>query len=545
MNYFRVLAFSIIVLASLFLILGVPAARPNAQPVLNPSLVSPATNPYVTTFPISRNLSDFMPFVLYPASNKTVWVAAIKEGNIAGSRVEPTKAQIANFTIGPGGRPIITPVITLVNAIPSDIVYENIVGLNRVWFLENNSLAYYDSAAPGNMTVEHTFPNGSPQFMTIDSAGRIWITLLGTNQIAEYDPIGKTLVNLYNAPANGASLQGITTAPDGSIWFTETTAGRLGRISPCETTSCSVTDYGPPPNVHVTFPIQLAVYSDGTVWFTDHGSSQFGSFNPSRGEWRVFGIGYCSETYNPDCAVGFPNAISLDSDGKIWFSEHFAGRVAKYDQATGSLTEYYVPATTIPYIWWMWPGPGDLVWFTSLGLGEIGYVNASLPVPIKIDAGQGTISVEQGTSQTIPAAITNQASGPIYLNVTANSHDAPFGSPKLLYGFSEQNPIEPMPNAVTATFRIFAALTTDLGERYVTLTAYDRYVAVNAFVAVNVTPNTIPLILRTSVPYISVGFATSIGLGSVGLFLIRLPKSLRKNSSREEPGNETTRVQSQ
>jgi len=500
-------------------------------------LGSSSTNPYVTTFRISQNSSDFTPFVLYPASNKTVWVVTIKEGKIVGNVVEPSKAQIVNFTIGAGGQPIVTPVITLVNAIPSDIVYDH--NLTRVWFLENNSLAYYNSTAPGNITLEQTFPGGSPQYMTIDNKERIWITLLGTNQIVEYDPIGKTLVNSYNVPVANSSLQGVTTGPDGTIWFAETTAKKLGHIIPCQTGSCNVTDYGPPPNVEITFPIQLAVDHVGVVWFTDHGRGQFGSFNPSTGEWRVFGIGYCSESYDPDCPVGLPNAISLDSDGMIWFSEHFSGRVAKYDPTTGSLTEYFVPATTIPYVWWMWPGPGNLVWFTAFGLGDVGYVNASLPVPISISAGVQPVKVEQGTSQAIPASITDEAAGPVYLNVSANGHDAPFGSPPLLYGFAVPSQIEPTTNPINATYRISVALNADLGERYVTLTAYNSNIAVNAFVSVNVTRTTLPYIFRTSAPYVSVGFASSIGVGSLAVYLFGLPKNSQKYQDRGKVATKT------
>ena len=530
-------AIAIILLAISFQFVGVFTIRAAGPMASNVILGPSSTNPYVTTFRISQNSSDFTPFVLYPASNKTVWVVTIKEGNIVDNVVEPSKAQIVKFTMGAGGKPIVTPVITLVNAIPSDIVFDH--NLTRVWFLENNSLAYYNSTAPGNITIEQTFPGGSPQYMTIDNKERIWITLLGTNQIVEYDPIGKTLVNSYNVPVANASLQGVTAGPDGTIWFAETTAKRIGHIIPCQTNSCNVTDYGPPPNVEITFPIQLAVDRGGVVWFTDHGRGQFGSFNPSTGEWRVFGIGYCSESYNPDCPVGLPNAISLDSNGMIWFSEHFAGRVAKYDPTIGSLTEYFVPATTIPYVWWMWPGPGNLVWFTAFGLGDIGYVNASLPVPISISTGVQPVKVEQGTSQAIPASITDHAGGPVYLNVSTNGHDGPFGSPPLLYGFAVPSQIGPTATPVTATFRVSAAWTADPGERYVTLTAYNGNVAVNAFVTVNVTLTTLPFIFRTSAPYVSLGFASSIGVGSFALYLSSLPKNSQNDQDRRKVATKT------
>jgi len=536
-SHVRTVAISIIFLAASFLFVGVFAKGPSN---LQQSLLIPDTsftNPYVTTFRISQNSSDFTPFVLYPATSTTVWVSTIKGGSTIGNQVVPPKAQIVNFTVGAKPHPVYN-----FTAIPSDISYDQ--KRNRVWFLEDDNLAYYD-AANGQTIIERSFPGGSPQFMTNSSDGRIWITLLGSNQIVAYDPSGIVSPQFFDAPTADASLQGITTGPDHTIWFAETSAKKIGHIIPCQSLPCNVTDYGPPPGIDITFPIQLAVDRQGTVWFTDHGGSQFGSFNPSTGVWRVFGIGYCSETYNPDCAVGLPNAVALDSNGTIWFSEHFAGRVARYNPATGSLTEYFVPATTLPYVWWMWPGPGNLVWFAAFGLGEIGYVNASLPIPISISAGVATVKVEQGTSQDIPASISNRAGGPVYLNVSANGHDAPFGSTPLLYGFADPSKISPTPNPMTATFRVSASLATDVGERYVTLTAYDNNVAVNAFVTVNVTPTTIPFILRTSAPYISVGFAFSIGLGSVGLFLIRLPRIHRKDENREEVGTEPTRVQSQ
>ncbi|HVH15586.1 MAG TPA: hypothetical protein VNA15_07720 [Candidatus Angelobacter sp.] len=524
----------IVLLAISFLLIGVLKTEPANPPhlIFNPN--SALASPYVTTFPISQNSSDFTPFVLSPATRTTVWVATIKEGSAVGTHVVPPKAQIVNFTIG--AKPV--PVYNF-TSIPSDIFYDQ--NRNRVWFLEDDNLAYYD-ASNGQTTIEHSFPGGSPQYMTNSTDGRIWITLLGSNQIVAYDPSGIVSPQFFDAPATGASLQGIATGPDHTIWFAETTAKKIGHIIPCQSLTCSVTDYGPPPGIDITFPIQLAVDSQGIVWFTDHGGSQFGSFNPSTLVWRVFGIGYCSESYNPDCGVGLPNAMALDSNGMVWFSEHFAGRVAKYDPSTGSLTEYFVPATTLPYVWWMWPGPGNLVWFTAFGLGRIGNVNASLPIPFSINAEGGTVKVEQGTSQEIPASVSNHSGGPIYLNVSANGHDAPFGSPPSLYGFAEPSQIGPTATSVTSKFRVSAALAADLGERYVTLTAYNHNVAVNTFVTVNVTPTTIPLIFRTSAPYISVGFAFFIGLGSAGLFLVRLPRNLRKDQKREEV--ETTRVQS-
>src|SRR2546428_623201 len=85
-----------------------------------------------------------------------------------------------------------------------------------------------------------------------------------------------------------------------------------------------------------------------------------------------------------------------------------------------------------------------------------------------------TVKVEQGTSQVISASITDQAAGPVHLNVSTNGHDGPFGLPPLLYGFAVPSGIGPTASAVTATFRVSAAWTANVGERYVTLTAYNN-----------------------------------------------------------------------
>src|SRR5207244_6409081 len=144
-----------------------------------------------------------------------------------------------------------------------------------------------------------------------------------------------------------------------------------------------------------------------------------------------------------------------------------------------------------------------------------------------------------GTSQAIPASITNQAGGPVYLNVSTNGHDGPFGLPPLLYGFAVPSQIEPTANPVTVTFRVSAAWTADPGERYVTLTAYNSNVAVNAFVTVNVTLTTLPFIFRTSTPYVSVGFASSIGVGSFALYLFSLPKNSQNDQDRRKVATKT------
>src|SRR2546428_12390254 len=115
---------SILLLAASFQFIGVPAREPanSQQSIFMPTS---SASPYVTTFPISQNSSDFTPFVLYPASNNMVWIVTIKQGNVVGNIIQPPQAQIVNFTVGAGGKAIITPIIKLRNTISPHIVSDH------------------------------------------------------------------------------------------------------------------------------------------------------------------------------------------------------------------------------------------------------------------------------------------------------------------------------------------------------------------------------------------------------------------------------------
>ena len=486
-----------------------------------------SASPYVTTFHISRNSSDFTPFLISPSSQKSAWVVMVQTRN-----GKPPIAQILNFTLGPDGfnwtYALPQPLIT----IPSDIVYNQTSQRTRVWLLENDSLAYYEPVSH-EFIIARTFLNDSPQYMSLDKQGNVWLTLLTSNRIAEFDP-ENNMTRFYSAPTPNSALQGIAIASDGSVWFAETIARKLGHLIPCNSPSCSITDYAPPPSVPVSFPIQVAVDHNNTVWFTDHGSNQFGSFTPYTHQWNTFPIGYCAEPYNPECAIGLPNAISVDSNGLVWFSEHFAGRIAKYDQKSDLLTEYVVPATVTPYTWWMQPGPGNRVWFTAFGLGEIGYVNSTVGVPFSLSTASG-LRIPQGSSASLQAISRNPGTT-ISLNVSTTSYDTPYGGSSLLYGSTADSKIPPSQDSSTVMFTISAAWNLPAGERNLSITAYDGNVNVNAYVRINV--------VETLGYYATPIAASSIGIGALILYWRDLEKR-RKARTQKEDESGPIRVQSQ
>jgi hypothetical protein len=71
-----------------------------------------------------------------------------------------------------------------------------------------------------------------------------------------------TGITEYPTHTNGAGPMGITVGSDGNLWFTETSAGRIGRITPAG----SATDYALGSN-HI--PEFITGGPDANLWFTE------------------------------------------------------------------------------------------------------------------------------------------------------------------------------------------------------------------------------------------------------------------------------------
>ncbi len=427
-----------------------------------------STSPYMVLFQVQKNSSDANPFVLYPVSAKTAWLVTFKPGTLS----KPYHSYIVNFTVGQEPR----VVANLTNVSTASITVD---GLGRVWFPKNDTLAYYDPARR-SLVDGATFAGGGPWFIAVDSRGRVWSTLVNSNEIALYDPTSG-LTSRYPLPTSKALLQGISAGPDGMIWFLEAGARKLGRLDP---NNGNVIEYPAPPEIKT--PTQLAVDKKGTVWFTDHGTNQFGSFNPTTREWRIFPVGACSNA----CPYALPNAIALDPQGNIWFSEHLAGRVAKYDPDSGILTEYIIPAPQgVPRTgignWWAWPGPSNLVWFTAIDLGMIGYVNASVPTPLKMSAPEDHIVVQQAGYAGLPLMVEYSGSGTVTVGLSPPTQDyARYTVPLSI----QPTPLPTRLFLGLSSYTVTAAGSMSLGGRTVAVTASDGEISMSVYVKVNVTP---------------------------------------------------------
>jgi streptogramin lyase len=109
---------------------------------------------------------------------------------------------------------------------------------STMWFTENAANQVASITAQGKISV-YPLPNAAsgPASIVYGPDGNLWFT--DSTGVGSINPnTGK--VTLYRAHTAGSGPVGITVGPDcTSIWFTESTADRLGRVSPLpNTTGC-------------------------------------------------------------------------------------------------------------------------------------------------------------------------------------------------------------------------------------------------------------------------------------------------------------------
>ncbi len=203
-----------------------------------------------------------------------------------------------------------------------------------------------------------------PECIASGSDGNLWFTETGASKIGRITPDGLISEYTIHSSAGGQSLamRCLAPGPDGNLWFTTsgTTGGRIGKIS----TVGVITLY---PHV---FPGQLYAITagpDGAMWFTETTPSLDNTIG------RITTSGDHAEYPLPDS--GFlivASGIVAGPDGAIWFAQAGANEIGSITTDGATITGYPTPGFLPAGIT---NGPDGNLWFTeggtSFGIGQI------------------------------------------------------------------------------------------------------------------------------------------------------------------------------
>jgi streptogramin lyase len=209
-----------------------------------------------------------------------------------------------------------------------------------------------------------TTANGGPWGITSGPDGNLWFAEFNGNMIGRITPDG--VVDEFSAGISPGYWPGsITLGPDGNLWFTEEYYGNnIGCITPAGV----ITEFPHIPTVD-SYPTGITAGPDGNVWFTEYHGNKIGRITPA-GEIMEFPL---------PIADSYPYGITAGSDGNLWFTEYNGNKIGKVSVSeTGgsSLTIRRIHAGSPPHTYstvhdaYTAAATGDIIQLQAVDLTE-------------------------------------------------------------------------------------------------------------------------------------------------------------------------------
>ncbi|HEX9132639.1 MAG TPA: Virginiamycin B lyase [Ktedonobacteraceae bacterium] len=195
-------------------------------------------------------------------------------------------------------------------------------------------------------------------------------------------PAAAGTIKKFTVPTAGSSPNGITTGPEGALWFTEAGSGKIGRV----TTSGAITELtltGGSASGFGSHPITKG--PDGALWFVEQSTGTIGRLTTT-GVFSQFNL---PGNINKDEVIESAKSITAGPDGALWFTSQnkspvtftiVSGQLGRIT-TSGSITEFTLPSggtrRTTPHPIDITTGPDGALWFTDPNLSKIGRITTS------------------------------------------------------------------------------------------------------------------------------------------------------------------------
>jgi streptogramin lyase len=161
---------------------------------------------------------------------------------------------------------------------------------NQIW-VAAAPIDGFGVVTPGGTMTTYSWPSGfgpnassvgsepnTYQVLAVGPDGAPWVTLTNLNSTTGECALGRLgagggVTVFPVSTTTDCGLAGITTGPDGALWFTEGRTNKLGRM----TTTGSVTEYPVPT---ASAGLGRIVSASGSLWFTEQATNKIGRYTP-------------------------------------------------------------------------------------------------------------------------------------------------------------------------------------------------------------------------------------------------------------------------
>ena len=210
-------------------------------------------------------------------------------------------------------------------------------------------------AANGSTRTIALTPGSRPNDITVASDGALWFTETGANAVGRVTTGGA--VTTFPVPTPAAEPWGIAAMPSGLLFVTERSANKLAAIIP----SKGIVAEKALPTAGAA-PSGIVAGADGNAWIAEAAVGRIGHY--------ITGVVVDSPLPSAD---GAPNDVVLGADGAVWVSEPGVNALARVP-TVGDVTETALPAGSAPAQ--VTVGPDQALWVAEPGISSVARVSA-------------------------------------------------------------------------------------------------------------------------------------------------------------------------
>lgn len=186
-------------------------------------------------------------------------------------------------------------------------------------------LPWHSVMADSPVVTTYPLPD-APFDVKVENSNRVWFSLPSANSIGSLtlDATGNMTYTAYALPSPNSEPYRLAIA-NGSVWFTQRTGNRIGRIS---TVDGSITEYEvPTPD---SGPSGIDIGRDGRVWFVQSKSNKLAVLSPSTGVITEINVNQAGAALD---------RINAQSSGLIWVTAPGINKLIAYRPDNNQILE--------------------------------------------------------------------------------------------------------------------------------------------------------------------------------------------------------------
>ena len=205
-------------------------------------------------------------------------------------------------------------------------------GKDSIWISDASSPRLWQFSLETQEFSSYSFDGLSTMFLTQDSKGRIWFTDTPRNQIGFIDLENKqittkTIPKLDPVISDNTPIS-IQVDFDGNVWITIINKDKILKYLP------ELNTFEEIKLETESFPFALTIDKDGKIWYSTSGTGEIGFIDPTNNQVTQF---------SSDSPLQSPEALIFDDDGNLWIAEHTGLAITKFNPVLETFEQIVVP----------------------------------------------------------------------------------------------------------------------------------------------------------------------------------------------------------